>query len=96
MQVNGKRIIGAFVAQMERIRAVHDEDLESGYGGVLLEDALDKKYRNAAKTFIWQWFFPQQNLTYISATKELRRYHVGEKDVQAALIIRSGPSGENH
>ncbi len=74
------------LAQMERIKALHDEDLASGYAGVLLEDALDKKYRNAAKGFIWQWFFPQQSLTHIPETKGLHRYHLGEKDVQAALF----------
>lgn len=78
-------IMQELLAQIERIKAVHDEDLASGYAGVLLEDALDKKYRNAARSFIWQWFFPQQNLTYIPETKQLRRYHLGEKDVQAAL-----------
>ncbi len=45
-----------------------------------------KKYRNAAKDFIWQWFFPQQNLTYISETKELRRFHLSDKDVQEPLF----------
>jgi integron integrase len=79
-------IMQELLAQIERVKAVHDEDLETGYAGVLLEDALDKKYRNAARDFIWQWFFPQQNLTYIPETKELRRYHLGEKDVQAPLF----------
>lgn len=46
---------------------------------------MDKKYRNAAKEFIWQWFFPQQNLTYIPETKELRRFHLSDKDVQEPL-----------
>ena len=78
-------IMQELLAQIERIKAVHNEDLAGGYAGVLLEDALDKKYRNAARDFIWQWFFPQQNLTYIPETKELRRYHLGEKEVQPAL-----------
>ena len=52
---------------------------------MLLEDQLDKKYPNAAKDLIWQWFFPQQNLTYLPETQELRRYHLSDKDVQEAL-----------
>jgi integron integrase len=80
-----RSLMQELLAQVERIKAVHDEDVEKGYAGVLLEDALERKYRNASKDFIWQWFFPQQNLTYIPESKELRRYHVGEKDVQAAL-----------
>lgn len=78
-------VLQELLAQIERVKAVHDEDLRAGYSGVLLEDALDKKYRNAAKDFIWQWFFPQQNLTFIQETKELRRFHLSDKDVQEFL-----------
>jgi site-specific recombinase XerD len=65
------------LVQVERVKAVHDEDLNAGYAGVLLEDQLDKKYPNAAKDLIWQWFFPQQNLTFIPESKELRRFLSG-------------------
>jgi len=78
-------IMQELLAQFERIKEAHDEDLKTGYAGVLLEDQLDKKYRNAAKDFIWQWFFPQQNLTFIQETKELRRFHLSDKDVQGPL-----------
>ena len=78
-------IMQELLAQFERVKETHDEDLKRGYAGVFLEDQLDKKYRNAAKDFIWQWFFPQQNLTFISETKELRRFHLSDKDVQEPL-----------
>ena len=78
-------IMQELLAQLERVKNAHDEDLKAGYAGVLLEDSLDKKYRNAAKDFIWQWFFPQQHLTVIQETKELRRFHLGDKDVQEPL-----------
>jgi integron integrase len=73
------------LAQVERVKEVHESDLQAGYAGVLLEDQLDKKYPNAAKDLIWQWFFPQQNLTFISESKELRRYHLGDSDLQEPL-----------
>ncbi|NTW68026.1 MAG: integron integrase, partial [Nitrospirae bacterium] len=78
-------IMQELLAQFERVKAVHDEDLKAGYAGVLLDDALDRKYRNAAKDIIWQWFFPQQNLTFIAETNEMRRFHLSDKDVQPAL-----------
>jgi hypothetical protein len=59
------RVSGRRGGQMERIKALHDEDLKIGYAGVVLDDALEKKYQNAAKDFIWQWFFPQQTLTLL-------------------------------
>ena len=78
-------IMQELLAQFERVKEGHDADLKTGYAGVILEDQLDKKYRNAAKDFIWQWFFPQQHLTVMSETEELRRFHLSDKDVQEPL-----------
>jgi integron integrase len=79
-------IMHELLEQMERIKELHDEDLRVGYAGVFLDDALEKKYRSAAKDFIWQWFFPQQTLTLLQERKELRRYHLTDKDVQEPLF----------
>jgi integron integrase len=79
-------IVQDLLAQLERVRAVYEEDLKAGYAGVFLDDALDRKYRNAAKDFIWQWFFPQKSLTSLPNQKELRRYHLTDKDVQEPLF----------
>jgi integron integrase len=73
------------LAQMELVKERHDEDLIAGYAGVFLDDSLDTNYPDAAKTFIWQWFFPQRSLTYREETRELRRYHLHETEVQEAL-----------
>ena len=78
-------IMPELTAQIERITRLHDEDSATGYAGVFLDDSLEKKYRNAAKEFIWQWFFPQQSLTKVRETGELRRYHLHETQVQEAL-----------
>ena len=70
---------------MEAVSKLHDKDLVAGYAGVFLVDSLEKKYPAAAKDFIWQWFFPQMELTPIPGTKERRRYHLHESQVQEAL-----------
>jgi integrase len=81
-------IMQELLAQLEAVKRLHDEDLKAGYTGVFLDDALDKKYRNASKDFIWQWFFPQQNLTFLQEQKELRRYHLSDKEVQRSCTRR--------
>ena len=48
-------------------------------------DSIEKKYKNAAKEFIWQWFFPGKTLTFVPETKEYRRYHLHETHVQKAI-----------
>jgi len=80
-----QRIMPALKDQLEAVSALHEKDLADGYSGVFLKDSLEKKYPAAAREFIWQWFFPQKNLTPIPGTKELRRYHLHESQVQTAL-----------
>jgi site-specific recombinase XerD len=43
------------------------------------------KYPAAARDFIWQWFFPQKELTLVPGTNERRRYHLHESQLQEAL-----------
>jgi integron integrase len=78
-------IMPELLAQVEAVKKLHDEDLIAGYAGTFLDDSLDGKYPNAAKEFIWQWFFPQESLTWLPQAKELRRYHLHETKVQEAL-----------
>jgi integron integrase len=78
-------IMPELTAQFEAIKKLHDEDLATGYAGVFLDDQLGKKYPSAGKDFIWQWFFPQQSLTFVEGSGELRRYHLHDTHVQLAL-----------
>nr|WP_320012417.1 integron integrase [uncultured Desulfobulbus sp.] len=71
--------------QIVRVGELHQQDLESGYDGVFLFDALDLKYPNAAKELIWQWVFPANSLTQVKETRELRRYHLHPSLVQKAI-----------
>jgi integron integrase len=72
-------------AQIKVVGELHDRDLAVGYDGVFLDDDIEKKYPNAPKEFIHQWFFPQQALTVVTETNERRRYHLHESQLQEAL-----------
>lgn len=80
-----QRIVPELLAQIEAVKKVHDEDLATGFAGVFLDDQLEKKYPRAAKELVWQWFIPQATLTFVSETKERRRYHLHDSHVQDAL-----------
>jgi integron integrase len=71
--------------QMEIVRRLHSQDLAAGYAGTFLPRQLEKKYKNAAKEFIWQWFLPAHSLTFVPALREQRRYHLHESHVQGAI-----------
>ncbi len=78
-------IITELKAQMMIVADLHEQDLAAGYDGVFLDDAVEKKYPNAPKEYIHQWFFPQKYLTVTAETGERRRYHLHESDFQEAL-----------
>lgn len=71
--------------QINRVITLHDKDLRDDYSGVFVPDRLEKKYKNASKELIWQWFFPAKELTFVSDTNEYRRYHLHETHVQKAI-----------
>jgi len=71
--------------QLETVISLHQSDIDSGYSGVFLYGLLEKKYKNAAKELVWQWFFPARTLTLVPDTGEYRRYHLHESHVQKAI-----------
>ena len=72
-------------AWLESLKNLHQRDLDRKYAGVFLVNALEKKYPHASREFIWQWFFPAIYLTRVPETKEYRRYHLHETQVQKAI-----------
>ena len=70
---------------LERVKNLHQRDLARNYDGAFMFDAIEKKYKNCAKELIWQWFFPAKKLTTVPDTKKLKRYHLHESHVQAAI-----------
>ena len=70
---------------LEKVKNLYESDLKNNYNGVFLPNALEKKYRNASKEFVWQWFFPAKKITYIPETKERKRYHLHESNVHKIL-----------
>ena len=72
-------------AQLQTVIELHQKDLAAGYAGTFLDNRLEKKYKNAAKELVWQWFFPAKTLTVLPDTKERRRWHIHETHMQEAL-----------
>jgi integrase len=80
-----RSILPELLAQLEQVKDLHEQDMHQGYAGVFLDNLLEKKYRNAPKELIWQWFFPAKNLTNVEGSHERRRYHLHESHVQKAI-----------
>ena len=78
---------------LEGVRAVHQRDLAEGWGRVVLPQALDRKYVNAAREWGWQWVFPQERRWRDRETGFEGRHHMDESLIQRAVreaVLRAG------
>jgi len=71
--------------QLEKARAVHENDCERGFGHVNLPGALARKYPNASRQWAWQFVFPSKSLCKDPRSGEIRRYHLHESCVRKAI-----------
>lgn len=78
---------------LARARQLHQEDLSLGFGRVVLPTALDKKYRNAATEWQWQWVFPAPSRWCEKQTGRQFRHHLHESVVQRAVRAAAVQSG---
>lgn len=70
---------------LQHVKALHEEDLAKGYGAVYLPDALERKYPNAAREWIWQYVFPSDRLSVDPRSGVTRRHHLDESGLQKAV-----------
>jgi integron integrase len=68
--------------QLARVRLLHEDDLQLGYGKVYLPYALERKYPNAAREWAWQWVFPASHLAIDPRAGKVRRHHASEDVLQ--------------
>lgn len=70
---------------LAKVRALHEEDLARGFGGVYLPFALERKYPHAPRAWEWQYVFPAANLSTDPRSHTARRHHATEKSLQNAV-----------
>lgn len=71
--------------QLEKVKVLHDKDLERGFGQTLLPKALAKKYPNADKKFKWQYLFPSPKRSEDPRSGKVHRYHLSDSTIQRAV-----------
>lgn len=71
-----EELIDPLGAHIERLRKLWEKDRKENLPGVFLPNALDRKYPNAGKEFIWQWVFPSRELMNDRRSGLRRRHHL--------------------
>ncbi len=72
-------VIPELRAQVERIRELHQQDLEAGFGGVYMPATLARKYKNASRELQWQYVFPARKRSVDPRSGCERKHHVMDK-----------------
>ena len=68
-----------------KVKNIHQQDLEDGFGEVYLPNALSIKLKGAAKSWHWQYVFPSRRLSVDPRSGITRRHHIDETTLQKAV-----------
>ncbi len=59
--------------------------MTQGFDAVYMPYALERKYPNAAKEWIWQYVFPTAQISTDPCSGAVRRHHIHEQGIQRAV-----------
>ena len=79
------KLIQPLQIQLERVKALHQQDLQQGFGAVYLPDALEREYPNANREWAWQYVFLADKRSIDPRSGVERRHHRGETALQQAI-----------
>lgn len=71
--------------QVEKIKKLHTQDLEEGYGEVYLPSAISRKYKKASVSIGWQYLFPSKVRSKDPRSGKIMRHHINKSGLQKAV-----------
>ena len=86
-------LVPALREQLLRAHELHRQDLAAGHGEVYLPFALDRKYPQAGREWMWQYVFPSAALSVDPRSGVVRRHHVQDQTVQRAIRVAARAAG---
>jgi integron integrase len=80
-----KKYVPALKDQIAAARKLFNEDRAHKTAGVYLWPAIERKFPNAAKEWIWQYVFPSLKLSVDPRTRTVRRHHLDPNVLQRRI-----------
>ena len=78
-------LVEPLTQHLQTVKRWHEMDLNLGYGAVMLPYALNRKYPNADRQWLWQFVFPAKSRCHNSRSGQIGRYHLHPSSVQKIL-----------
>ncbi len=78
-------LVGPLQDHLLKVRALHTQDLEEGFGEVWTPNALGVKSRGLGKKWHWQWVFPSRLRSPDPDGGTIRRHFIYPESVQWAI-----------
>ncbi len=78
---------------LKKARAIYNADREIESPGVMLPNALERKFPNAGKEWAWFWVFPSYKQSMDPNTGIVRRHHVHHSNLQKATRVAGKHAG---
>jgi hypothetical protein len=78
-------LIAPLQDHLRSVERLYEDDLARGFRAVYLPYALERKYPNANREWIWQYVFPAGRLSVDPRSGVVRRHHLHESGLQKAI-----------
>ncbi len=79
------KVVPSLKEHLATVKRMYNLDLDQGYGAVTLPYALERKYPNANRQWIWQFVFPASTRCRDPRSGIVVRYHLHESGLQKAV-----------
>jgi len=80
-----KSLISVLQHHLKKVKHLHEQDISEGYGCVYLPFALDKKYPNACREWVWQYVFPAKDRSTDPRSNRKDRHHIYPQTIQRTI-----------
>ena len=90
-----EKLVRPLKEHLVRVKVVHGQDLEEGYGQVYLPHAPARKYPHADKDWRWQYVFPAGHRSTDPRSGQTRRRHLDPNPINKAIAKTARQTGIN-
>jgi len=78
-------LVALLQEHIQTVRHLHHQDLDKGYGSVYLPFALERKYPQSNRQWIWQYVFPADRFSQDPRSGVTHRHHLHATGMQRAV-----------